>query len=106
MCVSCGCCWHSRSCWSDCGRCRRDSVFTSRKEGRKLALYELSVVKLNGGIELRYTDQPPLLGGTVNIDGRAAQIVSRHVDVVSPNAIERFVCRVITATPGGSNQSS
>lgn len=88
-----------------CKRCGRERPCLHGAEGgRTIALYELTVVKLNGGIELRYTDQTPRLGGNVIIDGRNAQVVSRHLDVVSANAIERFVCQV-TTTLAGSSQS-
>ena len=64
-----------------------------------MALYELTVVKLNGETETRYTDLLPQLGGTVAIDGRRAEIVSQHHDVSDPNARERFVCTVRSVTP-------
>jgi hypothetical protein len=60
-------------------------------------LYELTVVKLSGEVEVRYTDQLPNVGGVLVIDGRRAQIVSRHLDAVSSEAEERFVCRVTPA---------
>ena len=74
----------------------------SPRGGTTIALRELTVVKLNGGIELRYTDQAPCVGGTVIIDCRNARIVSRRTDVVSPNAIERFVCQATTALAGST----
>ena len=61
-----------------------------------MALFEITVVKPNGETETRYTDEPPVIGGTVTIGGRRGQIVSCHDDVLSSNAVERFVCRVIT----------
>jgi hypothetical protein len=51
-----------------------------------MALYELTVVKLSGATEIRYTDRMPRIGGTVMIDGRRALVVSRHDDVVNENA--------------------
>lgn len=65
-----------------------------------MALYELTVVKLSGATEIRYTDRMPRIGGTVMIDGRRALVVSRHDDVVNENARERFVCKVTTAQRG------
>ena len=64
-----------------------------------MALYELTVVKLSGETELRYTDRMPRVGGTVAIDGRAAHVLSRHGDATNPNALERFVCKMTAAVP-------
>ena len=66
-----------------------------------MALYELTVVKLSGQTEIRYTDQRPRIGDTFAIDGRKALIVSRHNDPVDNDARDRFVCHVIsTVEPG------
>ncbi len=64
-----------------------------------MALYELNVVRPSGETEIRYTDRLPEVGKTVAIDGNRARVVSRHPDVVDPNARERFVCTVIPAAP-------
>ena len=37
-----------------------------------MALYELTVVKLSGQTEIRYTDRLPRIGDTLAIDGRKA----------------------------------
>jgi len=46
-----------------------------------MALYKLTVVKLSGATEIRYTDRMRRIGGTVMIDSRRALVVSRHEDV-------------------------
>ena len=66
-----------------------------------MALYELTIVKLSGATEIRYTNRMPRIGGTVAIDGRGALVVSRHDDVVDENAQERFVCKVTAAVERG-----
>jgi hypothetical protein len=43
-----------------------------------MALYELTVVRLSGQTEIRYTDRRPRVGDTLAIDGRKALVVSRH----------------------------
>ena len=66
-----------------------------------MALYELTVVKLSGQTEIRYTDRLPRIGDSLAIDGRKALVVSRHNDPVDDEARERFVCRVTSAVEPG-----
>ena len=73
------------------------------EDGRgRLAVYELTVVKRHGDVEIRYTDLQPHVGETVRIDGRAARVVSRHEDPSNENAVARFVCALADCDVSGA----
>ena len=67
-----------------------------------MALYELTLLRPDGQQELRYTDHPPMVGGTVRIDNHIATVVSRDTDASHQDAVARFVCKLPLGDRSGS----
>lgn len=74
------------------------SVSGSRTEDEgSMALYEITMLRLNGQTETRYTDWPPAVGDTLPINGRPMKVVACDDQMQNPAATARFVCQECAA---------